>query len=66
MKNESAFNKWISDAIPTGKKEYTFSRDSIEMLLRLAWAEGAKAGEASGLSSAAEDERERRYGPQFI
>lgn len=66
MKNEYEFNKWLSNALPTGKKEFTFSRDAIEMLLRMAWAESAKAAESSARSSAAEDERERKYGPQYI
>lgn len=66
MKNESDFNAWAKSALPSGKKEFTFNRDALEMLLRLAWQEGAKAAEGTRRANAAEDERERKHGPRFI
>ena len=64
--NEYAFKLWLGGAIPTGNKEFTFNRDSLEMLLRMAWEAGVKEGKEVSEANRREQEFEDKHGPRSI
>jgi len=61
-----AFERWMKESVPPGKKEYTFSRDALEILLKMAWNAGIKEKKEVDRANAEEEEFERKHGPRYI
>jgi hypothetical protein len=56
--------EFIKSSLPNSKQ--TFSRDAVEVLMKVAFEEGRKQGKNRASADLAEEERERQHGPMFI